>query len=218
MKVIKNEFSNENRAQIAHDFRIVIGNVYSLNELLFEEIGTQINPEAKNFIKLIAEQCKLGFELTEEIICESSVKTILLNELLEQQIRLYKYRVIPKNINLKTEIAENSIFIKTNPVKLTRILNNFIDNAIKFTHRNGEIEICLSVNKIISVKDSGIGIKKEFQNEIFEEKNQYLRNGTEKELSSGLGLNICKQLAEEINAKIWLESVENKGTTFFLEL
>ena len=100
---------------------------------------------------------------------------------------------------------------------LHTIIRNILSNAVKFTQKGGSITIQAekdSKNTILSITDSGIGMNAKIVENIFKLNVKTNRNGTENEPSSGLGLILCKEFIEKHGGKIWVESGENKGTTF----
>jgi signal transduction histidine kinase len=96
------------------------------------------------------------------------------------------------------------------------ILRNLISNAIKFTNKNGIINLNAERNDnnvMITVSDNGIGIKKEDLIKLFDLTQKISSNGTDNEKGTGLGLIICKELVEKHGGRIWVESEMGKGTT-----
>lgn len=213
--------TNEFIAMTAHDLRGVIASIYGLNRLLEEKLQDLPDKDTKEMTALITSQCEQGVALTAGLIGTYKASLCSLTKLLTKQIDLYKIQTENKLIELKTDIPQRDIYVETQPIFLIRVLDNLIDNAVKFTPRNGNIKITLTQtdNKaIISFKDSGIGIPESFQSCLFEKTIQTQRLGTENEPSSGLGLFIIKKLIKELNGAIWYESHENEGTTFHISL
>jgi len=107
---------------------------------------------------------------------------------------------------------------------LFQVVLNFINNAIKFRRKEEGLQSEIWVNSEnynddyikISIKDNGIGIKKEHQNKIFGIFKK-LHSSSEYE-GSGIGLSVCKKIIERLGGKVWLESEKNVGTTFFFTL
>ncbi len=134
--------------------------------------------------------------------------------------------------NIKKELEDKKIKLFLNfkgetPViyadhkKISFVFKNLIENAILYTKEGGQIELGLKENKnsvILSIKDSGIGIKREDIRYIF---NDFYRAGEAKKSDTegmGLGLYVSKKIVEKHGGKIWVESAgENKGSTFFVE-
>jgi len=105
---------------------------------------------------------------------------------------------------------------------LSSIIRNLTTNAIKFTPKYGTVLISAKVhddqNIEISIKDTGIGMNQNILNKLFSHDEDTNRKGTEGELSSGLGLIICKEFIEKHGGRIWAESTDGKGSTFYFTL
>jgi signal transduction histidine kinase len=105
---------------------------------------------------------------------------------------------------------------------LKSIMRNLVNNAIKFTPRNGSIKLSanqLTGNRVeISVSDTGIGIPANILEKLFRLDGDVSRKGTEGESSTGLGLIICKDFIEKQEGEFWVESLVGKGSTFLFTL
>ena len=107
--------------------------------------------------------------------------------------------------------------IQSDCERLKQVLANLVDNAIKFTEK-GFIEVgIITIGDFVQfhVKDTGIGISKEFHDTIFERFLQVESAFTRKYGGNGLGLAISKSLVELLGGKVWLESEKGKGSTFY---
>jgi signal transduction histidine kinase len=116
--------------------------------------------------------------------------------------------------------SEKEVFVLADKERLHQIFNNLISNALKFTSE-GFIEIGykpLGDMVEFHVKDTGIGISPVFYDKIFERFRQVEAEKTRKYGGNGLGLSITKNLVELMGGKIWLESEEGKGSTFYFTL
>ncbi len=116
----------------------------------------------------------------------------------------------------KTEIPQ----VTADKEKIRQVVNNFIDNSIKYTPQGGKIEVSVTKtakDAVIKVKDNGKGISKENLKSVFE---KYNRGGNKSDSQGlGLGLYVAKVVVEEHNGKIWVESPgEGKGSTFCISL
>ena len=103
---------------------------------------------------------------------------------------------------------------------LATVLRNYINNAIKFTHEGGQIDIFIADHQdfAIVVKDNGTGMSKKEQEKIFKLDNKIRRNGTNGEKGTGLGLIICKEFIDKHRGQVWLESEEGEGTAFYFSI
>ncbi len=175
-----------------------------------------------------------------------SVEKITMNlyDTVENALNLVAVRAFQKGVELMCEIKENiGEFIIGDPYRIRQIILNLVTNAIKFTHK-GEIKITLSTidekqetagvnfdqnnnnrpgdnhnhTLLISVSDTGIGIKKDRLDKIFESFKQAESSTTRKYGGTGLGLSISKHLAEAMKGRLSVRSVYGKGSVFTLEL
>ncbi len=115
----------------------------------------------------------------------------------------------------------HSIYINTDEVKLLQVFNNLTSNAIKFSTDENEILIAISDTQhevVISVKDDGIGIPDKLKPFIFHDQFGAGRRGLNGERSIGIGLSMCKNLVDLMNGRLWFNSEEGTGSTFYLAL
>jgi signal transduction histidine kinase len=125
-----------------------------------------------------------------------------------------------KNISIKSELP-HSIVVFADKQMTSTVLRNLISNAIKFTRHGGEINLSAKKKSngiLISVSDNGVGIAAERLIKLFRIDESNSTYGTEKERGTGLGLILCKEFVENHGGKIWAESEEGKGSTFYFTL
>ncbi len=143
------------------------------------------------------------------------------SEILKDNLVLYKEYSKKRNIELK-DTVENNIFIKADPVSINRIVNNIVENAIKFSSNDSAIEIQLKSHEekiIFSVKDFGIGILSEMHKKIFEPYYQ-ITIAKKSNQGMGLGLPIVKKVIQDLDGEIEINSNPQKerGTTITIFL
>lgn len=216
---------------IAHDLRSPLGSLKMMN----------------NAISMMVDKDKVGNEVYEmiQLMNKTSEEVFLLldNLLKWAKNRLNKQRIYKQLTNVNdiidctaniytTMAAQKGItIIKNNLDKelpgvididmFKTIIRNLLSNAIKFSKAGGTITIeSYKENNyiIVSVKDSGVGIKKEDQSKLLQDKTHFTTYGTNNEKGSGLGLMLCKDFIEQHGGKFWFESEEGIGTTFFFSL
>lgn len=207
----------------SHELKTPLTSILGYSELLINMSAKDKNENKKtDFIKRINAEALRMKELVlnmltlsrmeanwQETIDEKiDLKDIILNVFESNKIKSQK-----RNINIELDI-ESAIII-ANKEKITEVVNNLVDNAIKYTDDYGEIKIILKNNKdkaIFTVKDNGCGIESKYLNRIFE---RFFRVKNEKYLKvqgTGLGLTIVKNICAHYNADIYINSEENKGT------
>lgn len=214
---------------IAHDLRSPFQGLIGLSQILHEDFENISEEEKKTFIKRMRDGVKNVFELIENLLEWSRVrsktsgitlKPITLYDSIRFVFSLQKHAAIQKEIELVNN-SDSSIKVQADQNMLQSTLNNLISNAIKFTREKGKIEIDAKETEtevIISVKDNGVGIDPEDIPKLFRLDIKFTTPGTSREIGTGLGLILCKELVEKQGGRIWVESQLNMGTTFYFTL
>jgi signal transduction histidine kinase len=141
---------------------------------------------------------------------------VSLKELLNDELLMAEEMAIGKNLELIFDVDESLTILADKNMTKT-ILRNLISNAIKFTHKNGKIEIVARkshkhVN--VSVADNGIGMTQATISKLFRLDANLSTRGTDNEKGTGLGLFLCKEFVEKHGGNIWVVSEIGKGSTF----
>lgn len=211
---------------VAHDLRNPIWGINALSKIVLDEMSPSdkfyeniklIYGSSHSTMTLINELVDATMDLDQHI--ERSNEDIY--AVISNVVEVLKHRAAEKFQNLIWTDAGKSLCLPFNREKISRVINNLIYNAIKFSHRGGNIEITATTtqeNIVIAIKDYGVGIPTHMQDKIFDMFTAAKREGTAGEKSIGLGLSICRGIAESHGGKLWLESKEEEGTTFFLQL
>jgi signal transduction histidine kinase len=137
----------------------------------------------------------------------------------EETISLMEAELRRKNINVKNNLHQSlQAYADLNMIR--SVLRNLLTNAIKFTGTGGTITLnAMRTDQqvILSVADTGVGIPAANQHRMFT-LGSITTPGTKQEKGTGLGLLLCKEFVEKNGGRIWFESVEGKGTTFYFSL
>tara|TARA_R110002051_G_scaffold129976_1_gene203741 strand:- start:188 stop:937 length:750 start_codon:yes stop_codon:yes gene_type:complete len=217
---LQNEQLNDYAQMVSHDLKAPLINIHTLITWFKEdnkEILEKIPVAPLNEVLFNVE--KLDF-LIKGILDYSTIdnqnfenKKINLNTLIQEVLKLI---LIPKNITIK--VQENLPILTGNIWKFNQLFQNLIQNAIKHNNKeNGRIEIGFSEKENyyqFFVKDNGIGIKAAYFDQIF----KVFTKLESVSSSSGIGLSIVKKIVTFYNGKIWLESEEEAGTTFYFTI
>lgn len=146
-------------------------------------------------------------------------KMLNLREFFTKITRNYASLLSEKQIRL--DVSSTDITIDTDENRLHQVFDNLIRNAVDFVPNGGIISIGAKPQKddvMFFVKDNGIGIPKEKQKDLFKKFYQVDTSYTRAHGGTGLGLVICKGIVENMGGKIWVESEEGKGTTFYFTI
>lgn len=223
----KVEFSS----MISHELKTplvpILGYVQMLQkqELMGELNKKQLDAVDEIYLSALKLQRLIGDILTTQKLdlgkLEFNQDNIDVTELLNSIIKDFSPIISEKNIYLIKEITQNEI-IFSDKDRINQVFSNLIKNAIDFVEsEKGQIIIGAKNNKEhiqFFVKDNGVGISEINQKEIFKKFYQIDTSASRKRNGSGLGLAICKGIVEGLGGKIWVESKENIGTTFYFEI
>jgi len=214
---------------ISHDLRSPFNAILGFSDILQKEFHTYPQEQTQQYLTYINQAARKTFELLENLLEWSSLQTgknvprfksIQINELIHEEIDLFKSMAKHKYIEIRTDLSSNShVLIDKN--MMNTVIRNLISNAIKFTDVNGKIEIKTfeEINEvIISISDSGVGIDKSTIENLFKMDTKISTIGTQGEKGTGLGLLLCKELVEKNSGKIFIVSEINVGTTFQIRL
>ncbi|TKG88880.1 tetratricopeptide repeat protein [Puteibacter caeruleilacunae] len=214
---------------LAHDLINPFNSILGLTDIIIddkeldnEEIrnySTQINRTA-NETHLLLQQL-LIWANTQNNKVQLKPTSIDLNVLVRQNIELYQISAESKQIKLEEQLMDNALaFADENCI--STIIRNFVSNAIKFTTPKGKITLQTEKHNngsvTISVIDTGIGMTPEELAQVLNPEDHFTKPGTSKEKGTGLGLNICRDLAARNHGTLSVKSIKGKGTSFTLSL
>jgi len=220
-------------ANMSHEIRTPLNGILGFLELLKT---TQTDPEQQEYISTIEKSAKNLLQIVNNILDVSKIESNKVSleiidfkalDEFENTIEIFSTPAAQKEIEYVTDISPNiPSVLKGDILKIKEILTNLINNAIKFTHKNGTISVKIKLNEIkdnkanlyFEVKDTGIGMSEEQKNKIFEAFSQADESVTRKYGGTGLGLTIVKDYIEMMGGEIKVESEINKGSKFYFDL
>jgi len=212
---------------IAHDLRGPVGNIMNFLDLLQNE--KDLNEHDRNkYLKILNKLSQSTFHLLQNLlewanksknINKYASDRIELSPLIAGNIDFFKSSTLLKKIDLEFKAGAQT-FITANTNMLETILRNLVSNALKYTPQGGLITIKTekvqnTVQLIIS--DTGQGIQPEIVDSLFKFESSKSTKGTEGEVGSGFGLVLCKELVNNNNGTIKIESKPEQGTKVIVE-
>jgi len=210
---------------MSHEIRTPMNAIMGFSDLLNDNELSIVKRE--NFISIINNSCTQLMSIVSDILTIASIETkqekinnqsVIVNDVLDELHSIFIGQASKKQIFLvlKYQLSTVDSIILTDKTKLIQILTNLLTNALKFTDR-GFIEFGYVLKDFtleFYVKDSGIGIKKELHNTIFERFKQADIDTSKKYGGTGLGLTISKAFVELLGGTIWIESEIGNGANF----
>ncbi|MFP4025355.1 MAG: ATP-binding protein [Thiohalospira sp.] len=214
---------------IAHDLLSPFNSIVGFSNLLTGQIKQKDYEGIEKYAAIIKDSSEQALNLLTNLLEWSRAQTgkikfnpeyfELVTEI-NEVIELLSNTAQEKSINIYKDLSHN-LPVFADKLMIHAVLRNLISNAVKFTHRGGEIKISAEQkndNIIVSVEDNGMGIKKENMNKLFRLESNYSLPGTQNEKGTGLGLLLCKEFIKIHGGNIDFESEEGKGSRFYFTL
>ncbi len=210
---------------IAHDLRSPFSSVVSLTEELNVNFKEYSLAEIESRVKIIEESTKSTLDFLNNLLywASSQLNGIQINkgkyqlhDIVVNSISPYLNAAKLKNIEVNIAV-DKDLYLYVDENTMSVVISNFFNNAIKYTPKEGRIEIFSKVNNStveLSIKDNGIGMSNDMVDNLFKLDKTGSRNGTENEKGTGLGLVLSYEFIKYNNGEIKVESEVNKGSSF----
>ncbi|HJH29925.1 MAG TPA: response regulator [Methanosarcinaceae archaeon] len=223
---MKNDFISN----VSHELKTPLVLIKGYGELMFDEKLGALNEKQKEAMGIVSRNSEQLSHLIDSLIylTVEKAKKIELTLVPIQIVDVIKHASLnihpiieKKGLTITTDIPDELPKVSGDVDKLTEVIINLIDNAIKFTLAGGKITIAAckeSENVHITVKDTGVGIPNDAISKLFDRFYQADASTTRRYGGTGLGLHIAKSIVEMHKGKIWVESEEGVGTTFHILL
>ncbi len=221
-------------SNVSHELRTPLTSIKSYTEALVD--GAWENKEiAPGFLKVIETETERMMRMITDLLNLSRMdqnrlglekEFINMNELVvhivnrfEMVLQSEPYR--NKNYSILTDITQRDLWVELDQDKMTQVFDNIINNAIKYSPDGGRIIVRLMethTDIIVSVTDEGLGISRKDIPHLFDRFYRVDKARSRAMGGSGLGLAIAQEVVQLHGGKIWVNSIENKGSTFFVSL
>lgn len=213
---------------IAHDLRGSINSLRDLTQMTSENLELYSVSKLKDILRMQFQTTDNLSKLLENLLMWARVQQGLIEY---QPQRIDLAQVVAWNVQLARPGAQQKQITLTNSVEkdiyiihadfnmVDTVIRNLLSNALKFTFSGGTITLSATEDKhhiALAVRDSGVGIPAQDLPKLFRIDVKYKHRGTDHEPGTGLGLILCKEFIEKNRGKIWVESEEGKGSTFFV--
>lgn len=221
-------------SNISHELRTPLTSVRSYSEALVDgaikdekvavEFLNVIQTETDRMIRMISDLLHLSrMDAKQQVINrELIIFKDLVNHILDRfDMMLQSEDYEGKNYIIKRELMEEEVWVEIDQDKLIQVIDNIMNNAIKYSPDGGTIYVRLMSTHnqlVLSIQDQGLGIPQESIPHLFDRFYRVDKARSRAQGGSGLGLSIAKEEIELHNGTIWVNSIENKGTTFFISL
>ncbi|MFZ6009826.1 MAG: tetratricopeptide repeat-containing sensor histidine kinase [Bacteroidota bacterium] len=217
-----NDSKNKFFSIISHDLRSPLHSLKSFTNLLFDHSQSLSAGELQDLASRLRSELDNTMKLSENLIVWSQQQmqkadlkpaNIKIRDAVDEILLLYESPLKQKEITVETHIEKEQVW--ADPNQFSFIVRNLMNNAIKFTPKNGTIFIKSHRHDhgtLIQVSDTGVGIEPDRLRHLFEVSERRHTKGTEGERGSGLGLLLCKEFTQQHQGRLVAESEIGKGT------
>jgi signal transduction histidine kinase len=218
-------------ANISHELRTPLNSIIGFSEVLIDEIPGTVNGEQQEFLQDILDSGQHLLALINDLLDFSKIEagrmalepsTFGVKSLFDELRNSVAPLIDRKSQRLVFQQDDAVPPLTADHLRIKQVFINLLSNANKFTPEGGFITVSCRLAEpdmlLFTIQDTGIGIRPEDQDIIFEEFRQVDGSMTREVSGSGLGLAISKQIVEMHQGKIWVESELGQGSTFFIRL
>lgn len=218
-------------SNVSHELRTPLTSVRSYLEAL-EEGAWQDEQIAPDFIRVTLGETDRMIRMINDLLNLSrmdsgaqqmDLELVNFNELVDYILDRFDMMVTSqeKKYRIIREFTERDLWVEIDTDKIMQVIDNIMNNAIKYSPDGGKIEVHLMEthnNVVLGISDEGLGIPKKDLEKVFERFYRVDKARARKQGGTGLGLAISKEVMKAHQGQIWVESVEGKGSTFYISL
>ena len=216
-------------ANMSHELRTPLNAILGYTELILDKIYGEVPENIQEVLERVEKNGRHLLGLINDVLDLSkieagqlvlSLEDYSMKEVVHTVFTSVESLAAEKNLELKVSVSPEVAQGKGDQQRISQVFLNLVGNAIKFTEA-GEVRIEATAsndNFVVSVSDTGPGLSEADQQMIFEEFHQVDGSSTRKKGGTGLGLSIAKRIVEMHGGRIWVESTEGQGSTFWFTL
>jgi signal transduction histidine kinase len=216
-------------ANMSHELRTPLNAILGYTELILDRIYGEVPENIQEVLERVEKNGRHLLGLINDVLDLSKIEAgqlvlalddYSMKEVVHTVLTSVESLAAEKNLELKVSVSPEVAQGKGDQQRISQVFLNLVGNAIKFTEA-GEVRIKATAsndNFVVSVSDTGPGLSEADQQMIFEEFHQVDGSSTRKKGGTGLGLSIAKRIVEMHGGRIWVESTEGKGSTFWFTL
>lgn len=216
----------------SHQLKTPLSTINWYTEMLLDNDAGSINEDQKSYLNEIFTATHRMIDLVNSLLNVSRIdlgtfaidpEPININEIVVNAIKDLNQKIIERSMNVEESFSDKIPALNADPKLFRIIVDNLLTNAIKYTPEQGSIIVTTELSSdnesvLLSVKDNGYGIPEEEKLKIFSKLYRASNVKSKDTDGTGLGLYIIKSIMDGTGGKIWFDSAENQGTTFFISI
>ena len=225
---VASQHKSEFLANMSHELRTPLNAIIGFSEVLLQGLFGDVNEKQREYLADVLGSGQHLLSLINDILDLSKIEagrmdlelsTFRFRDALDSGLTIVRERAARHAIQLNAAVSSDVGTVEADERKVKQILYNLLSNAVKFTPDGGRVDVSVRADNgdvRVEVRDTGIGVAAEDQEQIFEEFRQVGRERSRE--GTGLGLTLTKRFVELHGGRIWLESTPGKGSTFTFTL
>ena len=214
---------------IAHDLRKPFNSIMGFSNVLLEQIQEKNYDEIGKYAEIIRDSSQHALDLLTNLLqwarsqtgrMEFKPEPVEIETIIHETIKLLNDFAQQKSITISCELLDKSP-VSADKSMIAAVLRNLISNAVKFTEPGGKVVVSARRKKngmMVTIADTGVGIKKEVIDKLFQIKETLSTPGTLEEKGTGIGLILCKEFVEKHGGRIGVSSTPNQGSRFYFTI
>lgn len=221
-----NQLKDDFVASVSHELRTPLTSIRGYVKTLLRPDADFDKADTKSFLETIDRQSNRLHRLIEDLLAVSRIEsesdtstlTMLALRSLADEVA-DELRTKSADHTIETRVPDDLPLVHTDAAKVHQIVSNLVDNALKYAPAHTTITVSAAPSGsgiTLSVSDEGPGVPEELRDQIFERFYQVDQSATRSVGGAGLGLYICRRMAEAIGGRVWLERSDEKGSVFSL--
>jgi signal transduction histidine kinase len=225
-------FKDQLLSHVSHELRSPLTCIHQFVTILLDGLSGPLTGEQRECLETILKSANQLRSMINDLLETATIEAgklklelrcVLLNDLVNQAGEMLQATATAKGISLQWESTNEALLVYADPHRVLQVLLNLIDNALKFTPRDGFITVKAQrtdegSNALVTVRDTGCGISERAKPLVFEKLFQEENASDRARKGLGLGLSICKDLVSRHGGNIWVESELGRGSTFSFTL
>lgn len=226
-----NRLKTEFLANTSHELRTPLNAILGYADLLIDELTGKVDEEYLQFIRRVEASGRRLLDLVNAMLDfaamlsgtdEPRIEEVRVPDAIEHVVSIVRPKAATRGIAIAVHVEDDAEIVFLDGPKLRQILYNLLDNAVKFSRKEGGT-VTIRVRREgkeaqLSVQDQGIGIQAEDRERIFEPFEMADGSTTRRFEGAGLGLPIARELTTRMRGRIWAESEPDRGSTFFVRV
>ena len=215
-------------ANVSHELRTPLASVQGFIQGMLD--GAIEEKDRDKYLNIVLGETKRMSTLITDLLSLAKIESgkfpveyseFDINELLRRCLLMFEQRIEEKNIGVSIGLSEDKLKVWADEDRISQVITNLIDNAVKFTGEGGEIKVwtyCTENKVNVNISDTGVGIPQEDQPYVFERFFKVDKSHSQGTPGTGIGLSIVKRIIAQHGETIGIQSTEGKGTTFTFTL